>query len=155
MLVALLGSCVIQIPLEPGGADALPASINPTEFVQRTNEARMSNGLPPLRRNEALGRAAALHAGQMADAGVMAHELPNADLPTISSRVHAVGYEYAWVAENIAYGYPSVERVMNVWIGSETHRDNILDPNATEIGVGVAVTRSGTPYYSNLYARAR
>jgi uncharacterized protein YkwD len=152
---ALAASCVIEVPLDPVDRSVSLSSINVIEFVQRTNRIREEMGLGPLEWNDALSRAAVLHARQMAEAGVMAHELPQATLPTLSSRAGSVGYRFAWLTENIAWGYPSVERVMTVWMSSPSHRDNILSEEIVDIGVGVAVTSEGTPYYANLYGRAQ
>ena len=44
---------------------------------------------------------------------------------------------YYAAGENIAYGYPSPEAVMNGWMNSPGHRGNILDPDFKYIGVGV------------------
>jgi uncharacterized protein YkwD len=154
VLCAVSASCVIELPLEPVDRSVSLSSINVFEFVQRTNRIREEAGLAPLEWSDPLSRAAVLHARQMADAGLMAHELPQASLPTLSSRVVAVGYRFTRLTENIAWGYPSVERVMMGWMNSPSHRENILSAEIVDIGVGVAVTPEGIPYYANLYGRS-
>jgi uncharacterized protein YkwD len=41
------------------------------------------------------------------------------------------------VGENLAAGQPTPERAFTDWMNSPSHRDNILDPRFTELGVGV------------------
>ena len=71
-----------------------------------------------------------------------------------SERAKAHGYEYAIVLENIAYAYDSrgfeapglAEKFVQGWIESPEHRENLVDPDVTQIGVGVAES-SQTHYY--------
>lgn len=46
------------------------------------------------------------------------------------------GYEWIRVAENIAAGSPTPERVMDAWMDSDDHREHILNCALEEIGVG-------------------
>ncbi|GAK00173.1 transporter [Geomicrobium sp. JCM 19055] len=46
------------------------------------------------------------------------------------------GIEYMRAAENIAMGQQTSEQVMDGWMNSDGHRQNILDPELTHIGVG-------------------
>jgi uncharacterized protein YkwD len=50
------------------------------------------------------------------------------------------------VASNYGYDDP-VEQTMVQWIESPTHLRNILNPDLTEIGVGIAVDPNGTIFY--------
>jgi len=47
------------------------------------------------------------------------------------------GITYSAAAENIAAGYATAADVMNGWMNSQGHRDNILNANFTEIGIGI------------------
>ncbi|WRH65149.1 MAG: CAP domain-containing protein [Planktothrix sp. GU0601_MAG3] len=51
-------------------------------------------------------------------------------------RIKATGYNYSWAAENIYASPATPEAAVEGWMNSPLHRDNILDPNLTEIGVG-------------------
>jgi uncharacterized protein YkwD len=60
-------------------------------------------------------------------------------VPYFVDRDLQAGYaNWTWVGENIAAGYPTPEAVVSGWMSSPEHRDNILSPDYTEIGVGVA-----------------
>ena len=41
------------------------------------------------------------------------------------------------VAENIAWGYPTVQAVMTGWMNSSGHKTNILNPKYTKVGIGI------------------
>lgn len=51
-------------------------------------------------------------------------------------RVREEGYPSSFVAENIAAGRSTPEAVMEQWLNSPGHRNNILNSEYTEIGVG-------------------
>ena len=72
-------------------------------------------------------------------------------------RLRAAGYKFLKAAENIAMGEKgaSQDLVMKSWMESELHRKNILNPDYTEIGVGIAADKSGQLYYTQVFAMPR
>lgn len=61
-----------------------------------------------------------------------------------SQRMEAAGYtDWRRVAENIAAGV-TVNTVVDEWIASETHCENLMDPNLKEVGIGLATSRTST-----------
>lgn len=125
------------------------------EVVTRTSEERRALGLRLLARNEALMRAAQLHADQMAASRTMAHEIPGAPLPTLASRLSAVGYRMRASGENIAEGYPTPTAVVAGWMTSPGHRANIVSTNFTEMGAGIATSTNGRRFYVQVFAAPR
>jgi uncharacterized protein YkwD len=125
-----------------------PGTMSPLEqaVVDLTNQERAQYGLPALGVNGALVAAAQLQSNNMAQWNVMAHVLPGAAEPTLQSRAAAVGYNYAWLGENIAFNYPDAASVVAAWMNSPEHRANILNPNYTDIGVGFAWNSLGQAY---------
>ena len=132
-----------------------PAHLAPVEqaIVDLTNQERQSAGLPPLAVNAQLVLAAQIHADNMARLDQLSHELPSTSLPTPEDRLSFVGYSYSSWGENIAYNYPDAAAVVAGWMASPGHRANILSPNYTEIGVGVALNSRGEPYYCLVFGR--
>jgi uncharacterized protein YkwD len=122
-------------------------------IVSLVNQARASNGLTGLNVSMKLVQAAQIHARDMANLNTMAHDLPGAQLPGLTDRAAYVGYNFWTLGENIAYGYSDAASVMNGWMNSPGHRSNILGASYTEIGVGVAYSASGVPYYCQVFGK--
>ena len=61
------------------------------------------------------------------------------------------GVSYRTAGENIAKGQKTPEEVMNAWMNSPGHRANILNPDFTKLGLGVAKDSNGTLYWSQMF----
>jgi len=135
-------------PSPPPAASTPPVTMSPLEqeVVDLTNQAREQNGLPALEVNSALVASAQIQSTNMAQLNELEHTLPGVADPTLQSRANAVGYNYAWLGENIAFNYPDAPSVVNAWMNSPEHRANILNPNYTEIGVSFAWNSLGQAY---------
>jgi uncharacterized protein YkwD len=136
---------------------AIPIATNTTgeDIVVRTNAERQKLSLPMLSRNAALMNAAQLQANQMAALNKMAHDLPGASFPSLSSRLDFVGYRMSAFGENVAEGYPSAVAVVAGWMTSPGHRENIVSTHYTQMGAGVATAQNGRKFYAQVFARPR
>ena len=115
-------------------------------LLELTNKERADKKLPPLEANPVLFKVARAHAANMAKQGKMEHEL---DGKSPADRIRAAGYEYAYIAENIAVGARmSPAAVVKAWMESQVHRENILNDKCTEIGIGVVKNDKGETYYT-------
>jgi uncharacterized protein YkwD len=124
-------------------------------IVDQTNAERRRAGLAVLRVEDRLAQAAQLQAEQTAATGRLDHVLPGAPYPQPEDRLAAVGYRWQAYGENLAFGYTDASSAVAGWMNSQGHRDNILSPAFTEIGVGQAFDRSGRPYYAQVFGRPR
>ena len=95
---------------------------------------------PPVRLSGTLGDVALGHANDMAEHDYFEHE----DLAghTPADRVRAVGYRETLVGENIAYGLRSADDVVQGWLESPGHCENIMDPRFAEMGIAFAQGRA-------------
>jgi uncharacterized protein YkwD len=114
------------------------------EVLARVNEARKKAGLAPLRSNSRLDLAAQRHAEDMLARGYFAHE--DREGETVRERARAAGYDWRNIGENLAENQFSVDEVMSSWLRSPGHRRNILNPDFRELGVGLALGRTGRSY---------
>jgi uncharacterized protein YkwD len=114
------------------------------EVLARVNAARKPAGLAPLRSNSQLDQAAQRHAEDMLGRGYFAHE--DREGKTVRERARAAGYDWRNIGENLAENQFSVDEVMDSWLRSPSHRHNILNPDFRELGVGLALGRSGRSY---------
>jgi uncharacterized protein YkwD len=76
------------------------------------------------------------HAADMAEHDYFEHEDLMGHSP--AQRVRAAGYEEKLVGENIAYGPKSVGEVVQGWLDSPDHCENIMDPRFAQMGIGFA-----------------
>ena len=100
-------------------------------------------GVAPLSSQSQLGNAARGHSQDMACNRFFSHT--GSDGSTFAVRITRAGYNYSAAAENIAAGYGDPASVVAGWMGSQGHKDNMLNPNYTEVGIGYIYV-AGSPY---------
>jgi len=104
------------------------------ELFASVNQARLAQGLPPLRWDESLAKAARRHAEAMAEHGSAQHGFEGE--PSLPARVKQAGAHFSWLSENVTQG-PSPQFIHTQFMKSPHHRANILDRDMDSIGVGV------------------
>jgi uncharacterized protein YkwD len=129
--------------------------------LQLANEARARprrcgsksfTAAKPLRLSARLDAAALAHSRDMARHSRMSHQGTDGSTPA----VRATRAEYAWrvVGENVAAGPTTPDEVMQGWLASPHHCENLMDPRFTELGVGFVFdpkSRSGV-YWTQVFA---
>lgn len=110
------------------------------QIASLINAERANAGLPQLSFNDQLSSAAQGHAADMACNSMISHTGSNGS--SSYARVLASGYSGTFT-EEIIYGGGGTEAAMSWWMNDKIHRDAILNPNATEMGVGYAYFSNG------------
>lgn len=101
-----------------------------------TNQQRGSYGVAALAANPQLSLAAAIKAQDMLDKQYFAHESPTGAGP--SDLAEETGYDFISVGENLAMGnFKNDEDLVQAWMDSPGHRENILNAAYMEIGIAV------------------
>ncbi|MEM1335937.1 MAG: CAP domain-containing protein [Actinomycetota bacterium] len=121
--------------------------------LELTNAERAAVGLAPLVVDPLLNEAAQFHSDDQARRNELTHFGVNGESP--GDRIRDTGYRFRTWAENAAMGYRTAEHVMEGWMNSPGHRDNILRSTVTEIGLGLAYTDTGVPYWTQKFATPR
>jgi hypothetical protein len=111
------------------------ANISPAEVIRLTNAQRAANGLGALTQNSALDGAALAKGNDMLAKGYWAHFAPDGTSPW--SFFLNFGYKYKYAGENLARDFPDASSAVAAWMNSPSHKENILNPNYREIGIGV------------------
>jgi uncharacterized protein YkwD len=142
----ILGLSAILMVQAQSGATAAEQQL----FVS-VNQARRNAGLPALKWNDALAKAAKQHAGVMAQRGEAQHGF--AGEPALASRVTQAGARFVWLSENVALG-PRVEAIEAEFFRSPNHRANMLDSDMDSIGIGV-VERDGQLFAVEDFSKAK
>lgn len=101
-------------------------------LLETTNQERSKSGQAALRENDKLNTAAALKAGDMLKEQYWAHVSPSGVQPWKWFEIS--GYEYSVAGENLARGFYAPEGITAAWMQSKEHRENILNPNYTDVG---------------------
>ena len=128
---------------------ATPALAAPTfedRVLSLTNGERAAAGCPDLTPNDALAAAARRHTDEMARTGNFSHT--GVDGSTPAQRVTDAGYPFRLMAENIAAGQGTAEEVVSAWMGSESHRANIVNCELRDLGVARAVGGDNKAYWT-------
>lgn len=139
--------------LDPAHAAANRASstegVDEQEVFRLTNEARAAAGLPALKWDEDLAKAARYHAADMEVDGYFdhdTHDKVNGQLVRVCSAQERMSlFTPHGAGENIAMGQRTAEEVMDTWLASPPHRRGILRADILSIGVG----KVGTHWVQN------
>lgn len=104
------------------------------QVLSIVNQERAKAGLKPLEMDWELERVARTKSQDMADKGYFSHQSPTYGSPFDMMKQFGINYRSA--GENIASGQTTPQDVMVSWMNSQGHRENILKPEYTHIGVG-------------------
>ena len=119
------------------------------EVVDLVNIERTNRGLNPLKLDKELSNVATTKSQDMIDKNYFDHNSPTYGSPFDMMKKFGISYRSA--GENIAMGQKSPKEVVNAWMNSQGHRENILNSSFTDIGVGVAKDSNGTIYWTQMF----
>ena len=108
----------------------------PGSAIRMVSAVRQRRGLPALRHDPRLDRAAAMHARDMASRRFFSHRGSNGS--KAFHRIRASGYNACYAAENIAYGPSTPAQATRAWMRSPGHLRNILSRKSIAAGVAKA-----------------
>ena len=150
-LPVILSGVALVGPVHPPHAALAPtnASLAEQYLFAAANQERLSRGLKPLRHDPLLARAATEHARAMAEHGTISHQFEGE--PDLTRRGASAGVPFSLISENVGEA-PSVATIHDMWMNSDHHRRNLLDPNIDSAGISV-VPRGGEFYAVEDFAR--
>ena len=157
------GNCSVEKPSQPAvqtsapvvtTEQAVPEKTDSAEFntayeaevLRLVNAERAKYGLFPLSQDEGAVKAAHVRAKEIVQS--FSHTRPNGS--SCFTAADELGISYRSAGENIAYGYPTPETVVNGWMNSEGHRKNILSSSFGKIGIG-CYESGGVLYWSQFF----
>lgn len=109
--------------------------ISVEKLYSLTNKERTKQNLPPLQYNERLTEAAAQKGKDMFTNNYWAHYSPDGKTPW--DFIMGAGYKYEYAGENLAKNFLFSTAVVDAWMNSSTHKDNLLKKDFTEVGFAV------------------
>src|SRR3989338_10008056 len=120
--------------LQPGVL-GVTSNIGQKEVISLTNAQRVAHGLSEVRENEMLDKAAEAKAKNMFAEDYWAHYSPSGKDPW--GFIQRAGYKFLYAGENLAKNFSNPEDVVNAWMASPTHRDNLLNSRYKNVGMAV------------------
>ncbi|KGR78886.1 CAP domain-containing protein [Ureibacillus manganicus] len=123
----------VSKPTEPTSESAAVSNFE-RQVVELTNVERSKAGLAPLEIHSPLMNVAEAKSVDMSNNNYFSHTSPTYGSPF--DQIKAAGISYRAAGENIAQGQRTPQQVVQAWMASPGHRQNILNPSYTHIGVG-------------------
>ena len=133
LVTILAGSSLSSFPVR---------SVSEDQILSLVNQDRTKNGLPELKINSTLNKAALAKAQDMLAHGYFDHISPTGTKPWYFFK--ALGYNYVYAGENLAMNYNNADELENSWMNSPKHRDNILSPNYSDLGLAIVTQNNRT-----------
>ena len=133
----------------------LPAQVGPElDLLARVNRVRAEHHLTELAVSPQLGQVARAHARGMAEHRYLAHVDPSGRSPL--DRVQQAGVTgFELLAENIGASDASddrLEAILQAWLASPVHRENLLHPSFNTSGIGIERGPDGRTVAVQLFA---
>lgn len=110
-------------------------TITEQDLLKYTNQARQENGLPALSLNQSLITAASAKADDMFAKNYWAHFAPDGTSPWYF--IKNAGYNYLFAGENLAEGFTDSKSIVDAWMNSPSHRENLLSDKYKDIGFAI------------------
>jgi uncharacterized protein YkwD len=111
------------------------ALLSTESIIDLHNAERSKQNLSTLTYNPILAESARKKGEAMMASDCWSHYCPNGKSPW--DFFQDAGYDYQYAGENLAEGFSDNQVVMQAWMNSKTHRENILKPEFSEIGVAI------------------
>ncbi|PZA08805.1 CAP domain-containing protein [Meiothermus sp. PNK-Is4] len=136
-------------------AQSAPSALE-LEVLARTNQERVAQGLRPLEWDNSAAQVARAHGLDMLRRGYFAHLNPEGE--SAADRLRKAGLAEVEVGENLALyeNYPDAKipaEAVRGWMNSPHHRDNLLKPSYTHLGVGLVRQGNRVVVVQNFLAR--
>lgn len=117
------------------------------EVLRLVNAQREKAGKQPLTLDAKLSQAAQVRAAEIVQ--LFSHDRP--DGTSCFTAMKEAGVSYRAAGENIAAGQRTPAEVMEGWMNSQGHRENILSDSFGRLGVGYTVV-NGRAYWVQMFA---
>ena len=149
LLALTTAVCIPFAVAQRTNVSADSATIAEQYLLSAANQERLARGLQQLHRDPELARAAAAHAREMAAHGSISHQFPGE--PELTNRGANAGVAFSEISENVAEA-PNAVQIHDLWMHSEHHRENLLDPSIDSAGISV-IARNGELYAVEDFAK--
>lgn len=142
--LGLLTGCGAQNYAQPASVCEAPTQADELseQLLRLINMERTLADLDSIEWDEGLAGVARGYACRMIEGRFFGHIDPQTKTGP-NHRLTIAGYEFNVMGENLAVGQTTAVEVLDGWMASPSHRDNILSPEWTRIGIGVRTNENG------------
>lgn len=142
-IVALVSLFVASCATTPTPQSSVSGGVADVSYeaMGLVNSFRAQNGLGPVSVNSAVVEAARYQAVAMASRDVLSHAVAG----DFTTRMNNAGFTYALATENVGAADRSVADLINAWIRSPHHRENMLMREAKYMGM-IRASAPGSRY---------
>ncbi|WP_400080009.1 CAP domain-containing protein [Winogradskyella sp. R77965] len=131
----------IEVPITP------QAKQIEIEIIELINAHRIGEGLSALNQHNTVKAVAYTHTDYMIEVNNVSHDNFFQRKQSLQDNADA-----NIVSENVAYGFNSAQAVVNAWINSPSHRDNI-EGNYTDFDISAEQNEAGKWYFTNIFIK--
>ncbi|WMI67498.1 CAP domain-containing protein [Mangrovimonas sp. YM274] len=117
------------------------------EILELINAHRIEKGLNPLNNLDVIKSVAYTHTDYMVTKNVVNHNNFYQRKESLIQNASATK-----VTENVAYAYSTAQGVVNAWLNSEGHRENI-EGDFTDFDISAEQNSEGKWYYTNIFIK--
>jgi uncharacterized protein YkwD len=117
------------------------------EIMELINNHRINKGLNSLEDHNTVKAVAFTHTDYMIEVANVSHDNFFQRKQSLQANANA-----NIVSENVAYGFSSAEAVVNAWINSPSHRENI-EGDYTDFDVSAEQNNEGNWYFTNIFIK--
>ena len=117
------------------------------EIMELINNHRINVGLNPLEDHNTVKAVASTHTDYMIQVDNVSHDNFYQRKQSLQANANA-----NIVSENVAYGFSSAEAVVNAWLNSPSHKEN-LEGNYTDFDVSAEQNNDGKWYFTNIFIK--
>lgn len=135
LLVVISTSLLFSIRNVAPNVLGIATDISVDGLLSFTNQKRQEQGTSALLLNAELSQAAAAKASDMFSKDYWAHNAPDGTTPWVYFQ--NVGYRYVYAGENLAKDFNDSTGVVDAWMASSSHRENMLSGKYDEVGFAV------------------
>jgi len=118
------------------------SNITVSDLYWYSSVKRQEAKVPLVVLNEKLNQAAKLKAADMFSKQYWAHTSPTGEAPW--SFFNKVSYNYVYAGENLARDFGDSKSVVDAWMNSPSHRENLLNSRYRDIGFAVVNGKYGS-----------
>ena len=120
------------------------------QIIEKINVYRKKNRISPLKYDEKLTQLAIIKVKDMVENDYFDHKSPTYNMAWDLAGVF--NYEFVTLGENLARYFTNAEDLVDAWIASPTHNENLLKDSYRYIGIGIDEDAVGNFYFCNLFS---